>query len=155
MAGRQQVQAALDQAGLTERVLTLDESSRTAVEAAAALGCDVGAIGSSLVFLVDDEPVLVLTSGAHRVDVDLLTGHLEATSVRMAKPDVVREVTGFAIGGVSPIGLATPLAVHVDEDLAQHPKVWVAAGDPHSVFWTTYDELLALTGGRPVRVALR
>ncbi|MCW2545334.1 MAG: YbaK/EbsC family protein [Frankiales bacterium] len=153
MAGRQQVQAVLEQVGMAERVRTLEQSARTAVEAAAALGCEVGAIGSSLVFLAEDEPVLVLTSGAHRVDVDLLAEHLGGRPVRMAKPDRVREVTGFAIGGVAPVGLSTALAVLVDEDLAQYPQVWVAAGDPHSVFWTTYDELLALTGGRSVRVA--
>jgi prolyl-tRNA editing enzyme YbaK/EbsC (Cys-tRNA(Pro) deacylase) len=151
--GRQRVQVALDQAGLTDRVRELSETARTAAEAAAALGCEVGAIGSSLVFMVDDKPVLVLTSGAHRVDLSLVGQHLSAASVRMATPSEVREVTGFAIGGVAPIGLASQLPVLVDEDLAGFEQVWCAAGHTHAVFSTTYAELLDVTGGQPVRVA--
>lgn len=135
------------------RVQMLEQSARTAAEAAAALGCDVGAIGSSLVFTADGAPVLVVTSGAHRVDLPRVAAHLGAARVRRATPEQVRESTGYAIGGVAPVGHSAPLPVLIDEDLAQHPRIWVSAGHPHAVFWTTYEELLALTGGRPVPVA--
>ena len=153
MNGRQRVQVALDQAGLTDRVRELEQTARSAADAAAALGCEVGAIGSSLVFIADDRPVLVVTSGAHRVDLDRVAAHLGASSLRMASPDQVREVTGFAIGGVAPVGHVSELEVLVDEDLAQFDQIWCAAGHTHAVFWASYAELLALTGGQPVRVA--
>jgi prolyl-tRNA editing enzyme YbaK/EbsC (Cys-tRNA(Pro) deacylase) len=153
MSGRERVQAALDQAGLTDRVRELSQTARTAVDAAAALGCEVGAIGSSLVFMADESPVVVVSSGAHRVDLDLVASHVGAATVRMATPEKVREATGFAIGGVAPVGHVTPLAILVDEDLARFEQVWCAAGHTHAVFWTTYDELLLLTGGQPVQVA--
>lgn len=144
---------ALAQAGLHDRVHELADSARTAAAAASALGCDVGAIGNSLVFTADGAPVLVLTSGAHRVDVERLAAALGAASVVRATPEQVRQATGYAIGGVAPVGHPAPMPVLVDEDLHQHPKVWVAAGHPHAVFWATYQELLAMTGGRPARVA--
>lgn len=153
MDGRQQVLEVLTRAGMAERLRDLDQSARTAVEAAAALGCEVGAIANSLVFMADDQPVLVLTSGAHRVDLGRLAGHLGAAGARRATPDEVRDATGFVIGGVAPVGHSSPLRILVDEDLAAFPEVWAAAGHTHAVFWTTYEELLELTRGTPVRVA--
>jgi prolyl-tRNA editing enzyme YbaK/EbsC (Cys-tRNA(Pro) deacylase) len=113
----------------------------------------VGAIGNSLVFSADGAPVLVLTSGAHRVDTGRLARELGAATVTRATPQQVRAATGYAIGGVAPVGHPAPLPVLVDEDLAQHPQIWAAAGHAHAVFWATYDELVVLTGGRPAQVA--
>ena len=153
MNGRQRAVAALERAGLTGRVHELEASARTAADAAHALGCDVGAIANSLVFAADGDFVLVLTSGAHRVDLDLLAAHLGVAKVQRATPDQVREATGYAIGGVAPVGHPTPLQVLVDEHLSMHAQVWAAAGHPHAVFWVTFPELLAITDGRAVRVA--
>jgi prolyl-tRNA editing enzyme YbaK/EbsC (Cys-tRNA(Pro) deacylase) len=140
-------------AGGTGEVRELTDSARTAAEAAAALGCDVGAIASSLVFTAGDEPVLVLTSGAHRVDVVATGALLGVPKLGRADADLVRRATGYAIGGVAPIGHPQPLRTLVDVDLARHDVVWAAAGHPHAVFSTTYDELLRLTGGTAAEVA--
>lgn len=142
----------LRSAGGTGEVRELTDSARTAADAAAALGCDVGAIASSLVFEVDGEPLLVMTSGAHRVDTSVVAGVLAADEVRRAGADTVRAATGYAIGGVAPIGHPAPLRTLVDTALQQHPTLWAAAGHPHAVFSTTYDELLRLTGGQPAVV---
>jgi prolyl-tRNA editing enzyme YbaK/EbsC (Cys-tRNA(Pro) deacylase) len=150
--GRERAQRALADAGLADRIRELEESARTAAEAASALGCEVGAIGSSLVFMADEEPVLIVTSGAHRVDVERAAEHLDASRLRRATPEQVREATGYVIGGVAPVGHPSPLRILVDEDLAQYRRIWASAGHTHAVFWMTYDELLALTGGNPVRV---
>lgn len=149
---RQRLLAILNQAGMGDRVVTFDEGAHTAAEAAAAIGCEVGAIGSSLVFMKGDEPVLIVTSGAHRVDLTRVADHLGG-ALKRATPDQVREATGFVIGGVSPVGFPMPVTLLVDEDLAEHDKVWVAAGHPNAVFWLTYAELLELTGGTPLQVA--
>ena len=143
----------LTAAGWQGEVRMLPESARTAAEAAAGLGCDVGAIASSLVFTADGEPLLVLTSGAHRVDTSAVAALLGAGSVDRAPAALVRDVTGFAIGGVPPVGHRQPLRTLVDVDLAAHEAVWAAAGHPHAVFATTYAELLRLTGGTPALVA--
>jgi prolyl-tRNA editing enzyme YbaK/EbsC (Cys-tRNA(Pro) deacylase) len=135
------------------RVRQLEASTRTAAEAAAALGCEVGAIASSLVFTADDGPVLVLTSGAHRVDLDIVGAATGLRGLRRATPDEVRLATGQAIGGVAPIGHPSPLRTLVDEDLARYATVWAAAGTPHAVFATTFDQLVEITGGTPMRVA--
>jgi len=133
-------------------VVELTASARTAVEAAAALGCEVGAIANSLVFLADDVPVLVLTSGAHRVDEALVADLLGVPAITRATPEFVRQHTGQAIGGVAPIGHPAPIGTLVDVELARHPRVWAAAGHPHTVFPTSYDELLRLTEGTPAEV---
>jgi prolyl-tRNA editing enzyme YbaK/EbsC (Cys-tRNA(Pro) deacylase) len=130
----------------------LADSARTAAEAAAALGCEVGAIASSLVFTADGEPLLVMTSGAHRVDTDLVARLLGVDKVRRADADTVRTATGYAIGGVAPIGHPAPLRTLVDTDLEQYDGVWAAAGHPHAVFPTSYTELVRLTGGTPAQV---
>jgi prolyl-tRNA editing enzyme YbaK/EbsC (Cys-tRNA(Pro) deacylase) len=139
--------------GARGEVRELDASTRTARDAAAALGCDVGAIASTLVFMADGSPVVIMTSGAHRVDVTLVAALLGAQELRQATPDEVRATTGFAIGGVAPVGHPEPLQALIDEDLEQYPVLWAAAGTGHSVFSTTFDELVAMTGGEVVRVA--
>ena len=146
------VQQHLDAAGVDSIIRVLPDSARTAVEAAAAIGCDVAAIANSLVFLADEEPVLVMTSGGHRADVDALTTSIGATAVSMAPAAVVREATGQAIGGVAPVGHPAPLRTFVDEALQHHDEVWAAAGHPHTVMPLTFDELLLLTGGTVIAV---
>lgn len=140
-------------AGLAAQVRELPDSARTAVEAAAALGCPVGAIGSSLLFLADGEPLLVMTSGRHRVDVGLLTTAVDAESVVMAPAATVREVTGQAIGGVAPVGHPAPVRTVIDAALRDYEVVWTAGGTPHTVMPLSFDELVALTGGTVVIVA--
>ncbi|MEU4954443.1 YbaK/EbsC family protein [Streptomyces lavendulae] len=143
-----QVARALAEAGVPGRVRQLDRSARTAAEAAEALGCDIGAIANSLVFLSGDEPVLVLTSGRHRVDTTALAARWGRPELRRATAEQVREATGQAIGGVAPVGHPRALPTVVDEALTGHARIWAAAGTPHTVFPTTADELLRLTGGR-------
>lgn len=146
-----QMQALLRDLGVAGQVRQLTDSARTAVEAAEALGIAVGAIASSLVFLLDDEPLLIVTSGAHRVEPALVEAALGGT-LRRADAAVVREVTGQPIGGVAPVGHPRRLRTVVDVALEPHPEVWAAAGHPHAVFPTTYAELLRITGGRPLTV---
>lgn len=146
------VVSVLQSAGWQGEVRELSESARTAAEAAAALGCDVGAIASSLLFLADGEPLLVLTSGAHRVDTSVVADLLGVTAVDKAPASLVREATGFAIGGVAPVGHPSPLRTIVDADLDRHDVCWAAAGHPHAVFSATFSELVRLTGGAPARV---
>lgn len=148
------VQEQLDRAGVDSRVRELPDSARTAAQAAAALDCEVGAIASSLLFLVDDEPVLVMTSGRHRVDTGLLAEQIGAAEVRMADAKRVREVTGQAIGGVAPVGHPSRVPTLVDEALREHDVLWVAGGTPHTVAPLSFDELVRITDGRVVQVAL-
>lgn len=131
----------------------LSDSTRTAADAAAALGCEVGAIANSLVFLADGEPLLVMTSGAHKVDVVALAQRLGVGKISRATPEQVRAATGQVIGGVAPIGHPAPLTTVVDEALRDYPQLWAAAGTPHTVFALTFDDLVVLTGGRVERVA--
>jgi prolyl-tRNA editing enzyme YbaK/EbsC (Cys-tRNA(Pro) deacylase) len=146
----------LADSGSPGQVRVLPADVRTAAAAAAALDVPVGAIVNSLVFAVGDgdqaEPLLVLTSGAHRVDEVTVAGLLGVPRLRRAAPDFVREHTGHAIGGVAPIGHPEPIGTLVDIELARHEQVWAAAGHPRTVFPTTYDELLRLTGGTPAEV---
>ncbi|MFI6033317.1 YbaK/EbsC family protein [Streptomyces sp. NPDC051315] len=137
----------LAEAGIGGRVRALTESTRTAAEAAEALGCDVGAIANSLVFISDDEPVLVLTSGRHKVDTTALAARWGRGKLRRATPEQVRQATGQAIGGVAPVGHLRALPTVVDVALTDYPRLWAAAGTPRTVFPTTADELLRLTGG--------
>jgi prolyl-tRNA editing enzyme YbaK/EbsC (Cys-tRNA(Pro) deacylase) len=147
------VRTALADAGTTREVVVLPASAPTALAAAEQLGCEVGAIANSLVFDADGEPVLVLTSGAHRVDTSFLATAIGAERLRRASPEFVREHTGQAIGGVAPVGHPAPLRTYVDVWLARHATVWAAAGHPHTVFPTTYAELVRVTAGTPVEVA--
>lgn len=141
------MRAALAALGVTGDIRVLPSSARTAVEAAAALDCEAGAIASSLVFESAGEPVLVVTSGAHRVDTDKLAAEHALGPLHRASPDFVRTHTGQAIGGVAPVGHPSPVRTFVDRWLARYDTVWAAGGHPHAVFPTTYAELVQITGG--------
>ncbi|MFP5371824.1 MAG: YbaK/EbsC family protein [Actinomycetes bacterium] len=147
-----EVQRLLRAARATGEVRTLPDGARTAAAAAAGLGVEIGAIANSLVFDVAGRPLLVLTSGGHRVDEAKVAATLGVPAITRATPDFVRRHTGQAIGGVAPLGHSEPIDTLVDVDLAGYPRIWAAAGSPHTVFPTTYDELLRLTGGTPAEV---
>lgn len=146
------VATALADAGVTGVVRELPDSARTAPEAAAALGVEVGAIANSLIFWADDEPLLVLTSGRHRVDTAALAVALGKGHIARATPDQVRAATGQAIGGVAPVGHPAPVETVVDVALADYPQVWAAGGTPHTIFPTSFDELVRVTAGRALVV---
>lgn len=146
------VVAALNRDGLDPDVRWLDAAATTAADAAAALGVEVGAIANSLIFTLDGEPVLVLTSGSHRVDTDWLGDRLGGR-LRRADPATVKSATGQVIGGVAPVGHPAPLPTWVDEELARYPQVWAAAGHAHTVFPLSYDDLVRVSGGTPTAVA--
>jgi prolyl-tRNA editing enzyme YbaK/EbsC (Cys-tRNA(Pro) deacylase) len=147
-----EVERLLRAAGAMGEVRHLPHSARTAASAAAQLGVEVGAIVNSLVFDVGGDPLLVLTSGAHRVDEAQVAALLGVPALTRATPEFVRRHTGQAIGGVAPVGHPEPIGTLVDIELARHEQIWAAAGHPHTVFPTTYDELLRLTGGNPAEV---
>ncbi|MDZ8172000.1 YbaK/EbsC family protein [Microbacterium xanthum] len=142
----------LREEGIDGEIVVLPEAASTAALAAAALGVEVGAIANSLVFWTDDGPLLVMTSGAHRVDTAGLSQRLGITGIRRATPDQVREATGQAIGGVAPCGHPERLRTIVDQDLADVDEIWAAAGTPHTVFPVNFDQLVRLTGGTVSRV---
>ena len=146
------VHDSLRAAGINGDIVVLPDAAATAPLAAAALGVDVGAIANSLVFWSDGEPLLVMTSGAHRVDTTALAERLGRGGIRRATPEQVRDATGQAIGGVAPTGHPAPLVTVIDEDLAAYPEIWAAGGTPHTVFPMTFGELVALTGGSVVKV---
>lgn len=135
------------------RMTVLPDAVTTAAAAAAALGVEVGQIANSLVFDADGAPLLVLTSGSHRVDTSKVAALIGVERVRRASPDFVRAATGQAIGGVAPAGHPAPLRTLVDRDLARYDEVWAAGGISRAVFPTSYEELLAVTGGEPADVA--
>jgi prolyl-tRNA editing enzyme YbaK/EbsC (Cys-tRNA(Pro) deacylase) len=140
------VESALAEAGVVTQVVWLDGAAKTALEAATALGIEVGAIANSLVFLLDGEPVLVMTSGAHRVDTAWLGERVGGTFAR-ADASTVKDATGQVIGGIAPLGHPAPLRTFVDEDLAGYPEIWAAAGHAHTVFPLTYAQLVRITSG--------
>ncbi|MEU6730578.1 YbaK/EbsC family protein [Nonomuraea wenchangensis] len=146
------VQAALRELGADGEVIVLPEKAPTAATAAAQLGCEVGAIANSLIFDADGEPLLVLTSGAHRVDTALIARTAGAAKVRRATPEFVRAATGQPIGGVAPVGHPAPVRTLVDNWLGKHEVVWAAGGHPLTVFPTTFEELVRITGGVAVDV---
>lgn len=146
------VRKALALLGAQGEVRALDDSARTAKEAAAALGIEVGQIANSLVFMADGEPVLVMASGGHRVDTLAVAAVLDVGHVEKATADQVRAATGFAIGGVAPVGHPEPLRTIVDIALSRYDVVWAAGGHPHYVFPTSYDELLRITAGEAAEV---
>ena len=133
-------------------VRELAEAAPTAAAAAAQLGCEVGAIANSLIFNADGAPLLVLTSGAHRVDTGRVAALIGAAKVKRADPEFVRQSTGQVIGGVAPVGHPAPLRTLVDQDLSAYDVVWAAAGHAHTVFPTSFGELLRITGGTPATV---
>jgi prolyl-tRNA editing enzyme YbaK/EbsC (Cys-tRNA(Pro) deacylase) len=150
----QKVQDALAAGGFSNAVVELPDSARSVPEAAAAVGCDPAQIVKSLVFRGRESgrAVLVVASGAHRVDEKLIAA-LIGEAIGKADPEFVREQTGFAIGGVPPIGHSRALVTVVDEDLLRLERIWAAAGHPNAVFALTPGELVAMTGGRVGKVA--
>ena len=153
--------------GIQGQIVALKDSARTAAEAAAALGIEVGQVASSLVFkLPNGNPLLVITSGRHRVDTEIVAKQLGVEKLHRADADYVRSVSGFAIGGVSPVGWVTEPAggvstlgwittinhIYIDEALNDYEVVWAAAGHPHAVFPTTFDELKKVTSALPIFV---
>jgi prolyl-tRNA editing enzyme YbaK/EbsC (Cys-tRNA(Pro) deacylase) len=137
----------------TAGLRVLPDAVTTAAAAAAALGVQVGQIANSLIFDADGDPLLVLTSGAHRVDTAKVAALVGAQRVRRASPEFVRAATGQPIGGVAPVGHPRRLRTLVDQDLAGYDTVWAAGGIPHAVFPTTFTELVAVTSGEPADVA--
>jgi prolyl-tRNA editing enzyme YbaK/EbsC (Cys-tRNA(Pro) deacylase) len=139
--------------GAAGEVRELPEPAPTAATAAAQLDCEVGAIANSLLFNADGEPLLILTSGAHRVDTAKVAAEVGVEKLGRADPEFVYASTGQRIGGVAPVGHPKPVRTLVDSALAPYAVVWAAAGHAHTVFPTTFDELLRITSGTPLDVA--
>lgn len=152
-AAVKRVTAALAEHGCAGQIKVLSDSARTAAEAAAALGIEVGQIASSLIFkLPDGSPLLVITSGRHRVDTDLVASNLGIEKLGRVDADYVKEKSGFSIGGVAPIGWVSPATILIDQALNDYEVVWAAAGHPHAVYPTSFAELLAITSAKPMVV---
>ena len=144
---------ALHEHGLESEVHVLSDSARTAQEAATALGIEVGQIASSLIFkLADESPLLIITSGRHRVDTELVAKTLGVEKLGRVDADYVKEKSGFSIGGVAPIGWVWPATIVIDQALNDYEVVWAAAGHPHAVYPTSYAELIECTGAKPMIV---
>lgn len=143
---------ALAAAGVAGEVRRLPDAATSAPRAAAQLGVGLAAIANSLIFDAEGKPLLVLTSGAHRVDTARVARAVGVARVRRADPDFVREATGQPIGGVAPVGHPAPIPTLVDLDLRAQEAVWAAAGTPHTVFPTTFEELVRITNGTPAEV---
>ncbi len=149
----QKVQNALDTYGIKLQVVELPDSTRTAVEAAQAIGCSVGQIVKSLIFKSQNsgKPVLVIASGPNRVNEKVVAKHL-GEPIGRADADFVREHTGYVIGGVPPVGLAEKMDTFIDQDLLQYEQVWAAAGNPHAVFALTPADLQRIVEGKVISV---
>ena len=147
-------QEAATKLGVKGEVNILSETARTAVDAAHGLGIEVGQIASSLIFkLPSGNPLLIITSGRHRVDTDLVAKNLGIAELGRADANYVKEVSGYSVGGVSPLGwISKPEIILIDEALNDYDIVWAAAGHPHAVFPTTYSELIQCTGAQPMIV---
>lgn len=148
------VQAALTALAVPGQVRELTEPAPTAATAAAALGIEIGQVANSLIFSADGQPVLILTSGAHKCDTAVVAAHLGAHSVARADATFVREATGQPIGGVAPVGHPQKLRTIVDTHLDSWSEVWAAGGHPHYVFPTTFAELVRITNGTPLAVGI-
>jgi len=148
------VSDALKSKGISGQIKVLSESARSAAEAAAALGIEVGQIASSIIFKLPNEaPLLVITSGRHRVDTELVAKELSVDNLARVDADYVKELSGFSIGGVAPLGWINPPAITlIDLALNDYDVVWAAAGHPHAVFPTNYAELITCTGAKPMVV---
>jgi prolyl-tRNA editing enzyme YbaK/EbsC (Cys-tRNA(Pro) deacylase) len=152
-AAVKRVISALLEHGCAGQIKVLSDSARTAAEAAAALGIEVGQIASSLIFkLPDGSPLLVITSGRHRVDTELVASNLGIEKLGRVDADYVKEQSGFSIGGVAPIGWVSPATILIDQALNDYEVVWAAAGHPHAVYPTSFAELLAITSAKPMVV---
>lgn len=147
-------EAAASEVGLSVDVRRFPEDTRTAQQAADALGCELGQIVKSLIFKADDEVVLVLTSGSNRVDESKAAGAFGAAKLGRANADEARAATGFAIGGIPPCGHSSPMRSIVDRDLLQYPEVWAAAGAPDAVFALSSQTLVDVTGAAVADVAI-
>lgn len=150
-ASVKKVQQTLKSLGFSDEIVVFPDSTRTAIEAAQAVGCSLGQIVKSLVFrgAQSHKPVLALVSGANRVNEKRL-GSLIGEAIEKADADFVRQHTGFAVGGVPPVGHVAPLATFIDRDLLQYDEIWAAAGSPHTVFRLTPDDLQRMTDGEVV-----
>lgn len=144
----------LKELSVAGEIKILENSARSAREAADALAVGIGQICSSLIFACAGKPILVLTSGRHRVDTEKVASEQGLSTLDRADAELVKNSTGFAIGGVAPIGHLRPITTYIDSALAEYPIIWAAAGHPHAVFPTTFDELLRITGARPIAVAV-
>lgn len=157
-AAVKRVQAAIEANSLPGEIKVLSESAKTAAEAAAALEVEVGQIASSLVFqLPDGSPLLIITSGRHRVDTQMVATALGVSKLSRAEIDWVKSVSGFSVGGVAPIGwqsenLTMQVTILIDEALDDYQVVWAAAGHPHAVFPTSFNELQSITGAARMKV---
>ena len=153
-ASVKRAQEAMDNLKVSGRIHALSESARTAQEAADSLGVEVGQIASSLIFkLPSGGALLIITSGRHRVDTDLVAKNLAIEKLARVDADFVKEISGYSIGGVSPLGwISKPEVILIDEALNDYEVVWAAAGHPHAVYPTSYDELLNCTGATPMVV---
>ena len=147
MKGPQRVQAALRELGVDTEIHELDASTRTAQEAANAIGTELGSIVKSLVFLADEQSILVLVAGDRRADPAKLMALMGARRVMIANADQVRQATGFAIGGVPPLGHKVPIPIWIDRSLSRFQVVYAAAGGPRAIFPIAYAKLVELTGG--------
>ena len=145
---------AADSLGVKGEINILAETARTAIDAANGLGIEVGQIASSLIFkLPSGNPLLIITSGRHRVDTDLVAKNLDIPELGRADANYVKEVSGYSVGGVSPIGwITTPEITLIDQALNDYEVVWAASGHPHAVYPTSYAELIACTGATPMVV---
>jgi prolyl-tRNA editing enzyme YbaK/EbsC (Cys-tRNA(Pro) deacylase) len=145
---------AADSLGVKGEINILADTARTAIDAANGLGIEVGQIASSLIFkLPSGNPLLIITSGRHRVDTDLVATKLNIPELGRADANYVKEVSGYSVGGVSPIGwISTPEMTLIDEALNDYEIVWAASGHPHAVYPTSYAELIACTGATPMVV---
>lgn len=150
----QRVQDALAARGFTNQVVELPDSTHTAAAAAAAIGCSAGQIAKSILFVgkQSGRAVLVIASGANRIDEKALQQQM-GEKVRKADADAVRSFTGYAIGGVPPLGHAQPLITYIDQDLLAYPQIWAAAGHANAIFALTGAELVTMTGGEVVAIA--
>ncbi len=152
-AAVKRVQQALIDLGVSGQIKVLIDSARTAQEAADGLGIEVGQIASSLIFkLPDHSPLLIITSGRHRVDVDLVAKNLGIEKLERVDAAYVKEISGFSIGGVAPIGWISPATIIIDQALNDYDVVWAAAGHPHAVYPTSFKELLQCTDAQPMVV---
>jgi prolyl-tRNA editing enzyme YbaK/EbsC (Cys-tRNA(Pro) deacylase) len=146
------VQQALDAAGVTTRVVEMPHTTRTAADAAKAIGCEVAQIAKSLVFRVGDDPLLVIASGTNRVNEATVSSAIGA-AITKADADFVREHTGFAIGGVPPVGHSSRIRTLIDADLLRFDRIWAAAGTPNAVFELSSAELPRITDGVVIRIS--
>lgn len=146
------VRRALLAAGLPDTVRTFDDDVPTAAAAAQVLGCELGAIANSLVFELEGSPLLILASGAARVDTNLVAEQLDSGRIRRASPEFVLEHTGQRVGGVAPVGHPTPLRTLIDVHLSGYPLLWAGAGDHQSMLSITYEDLARVTDAQPLEV---